>query len=1195
MGLKQKRKQVNDANQTMHCGNGCKVLISIALGLLSLVLSPYGINVKMGDVVISYPWTIVLPIFTSMAFGWRYGLIASIAGAAWFPFLLWPDNGWANILTAIIYLITFTFVGVSDPKTEKTLDHRISAKKFTVIFFSCLMLLFGYLFVFNPLLSLNPAFWTNKTLLHLDKSLLLIFFIKDAINLFISFIISETLLRQPFLRRLLGLPMKTFMKVNGQILIMIACSILVLWLVFIGLDHALLGGHDGFLDGHITLAFIILMLAGFLAARTIMFFTEKQLISEELILESEQSLKLQFQLMPDACIVWNTDKTIRSWNPGAEKIFGYTADEVIGKLGSETIVPKTAQVDGIWEKVLVDKVIALNVNENVTKGGEIILCDWANSPLEDHAGNMTGVISIVKDVTEKVKIEEMLQFLAQKGSSISGQDFLTELVLYMGEFLGADYIIIDTIVENGKSAKTLALYTNGDIGQNFEYKLAGTPCEIVMDKTFCIYPQSLQSHFPQDELLVTMQAESYIGVLLWDSKGQPIGLIAIMNKKAFSNVDFYKTILKLVATRVGVEIERFNFEASLQKSQYFFKESQRTAHIGSYIADFKVGLWESSEILDQIFGIDEHYVRSVPGWIDIVHPADQESMTQYLQEEVIGKRLPFNKEYRIVRKSDGVTRWVSGYGQAAFDEAGNIISLIGTIQDITDRKGLEHSLKGSLALLDSSLESTADGILIVDNLGRVTKCNQKFKQIWGISDELILNQDDSQLTGAMLPQLSAPDQFLEKNKYLYDHPDESSFDQLEFIDGRTIERYSQSHRVNDEVVGRVWSFRDISDRKRAENKLMESEIKLSTLFSAMTEMVVLHEVVFNETGVPVNYRIVDCNDAYTEITGISREDALGKLATEVYQTDSPPYFQEFTKVGITGEPYEYTTYYAPMDKHFLISVVSPQKNSFATITTDITAIQQIQEVIHAKNKELENYLYVASHDLRSPLVNIQGFSQRLQKQTDAIKSYLQAVDLPSDTQSDLDAITLEGIPKTLGFISANVQKMDTLINGLLQISRTGRIKLTISKIDMNQLVNNIVAAYQYQISEKRVAVEVENLPACYGDEAQLNQLFSNLIENALKYADAIRPLSLYIKGQTHYNKVIYSIQDTGIGIPDRHIEKIWEVFYRVDSSLPGSGEGIGLSLVKRITDKHKGRVWVQSKPGAGSTFFVELQKTKFTE
>jgi len=277
----------------------------------------------------------------------------------------------------------------------------------------------------------------------------------------------------------------------------------------------------------------------------------------------------------------------------------------------------------------------------------------------------------------------------------------------------------------------------------------------------------------------------------------------------------------------------------------------------------------------------------------------------------------------------------------------------------------------------------------------------------------------------------------------------------------------------------------------------------------------------------------------------------------------------------------------------MISAVSLRKNHFATIITDITNLQQMQEVLVAKNKELENFLYITSHDLRSPLVNIQGFSHRLQKQAEIIKTMLLECTYDSESKAGIETIINEGIPKSLKFILSNIEKMDTLINGLLQISRTGRIVLFICKLNMRKLFDSVIIAHNFQLSELGAKVVLGDLPDCYGDESQLNQLFSNIIDNAIKYHDPKRQLVLEISASVHYDKVTYRIKDSGIGISPRHLGKIWDVFFRVDSRDPNAGEGLGLSLAKRIVDNHQGRIWAESEEGVGTVFYVELQKKKF--
>jgi signal transduction histidine kinase len=148
---------------------------------------------------------------------------------------------------------------------------------------------------------------------------------------------------------------------------------------------------------------------------------------------------------------------------------------------------------------------------------------------------------------------------------------------------------------------------------------------------------------------------------------------------------------------------------------------------------------------------------------------------------------------------------------------------------------------------------------------------------------------------------------------------------------------------------------------------------------------------------------------------------------------------------------------------------------------------------------------------------------------------------------------------------------------------------------MNELLKTIITGLNYQIVETSSTVIVEQLNDCYGDENQLNQLFTNIIGNAIKYRDKNRKMTINISSSVQFNRVSYAISDSGIGIAQRHLERIWDIFYRVDSGSPEAGDGIGLSLAKRIAEKHKGKIRAESEEGAGSTFFIELPKNAFVE
>jgi signal transduction histidine kinase len=221
------------------------------------------------------------------------------------------------------------------------------------------------------------------------------------------------------------------------------------------------------------------------------------------------------------------------------------------------------------------------------------------------------------------------------------------------------------------------------------------------------------------------------------------------------------------------------------------------------------------------------------------------------------------------------------------------------------------------------------------------------------------------------------------------------------------------------------------------------------------------------------------------------------------------------------------------------------------------------ELEHA-NDELKEFAYVASHDLTEPLRTIAGFVQLLKRRY----------------EGQLD----DSADEFIGFIVDGTERMQALINGLLSYSRTGRSELVQARVDLNDTVNHALGATAAAIAQVGADVEHSSLPVVGGDAAQLSRLFENLISNAVKFRrEGVKPV-IKIGAEERGGAWHFFVLDNGIGIEERHRERIFNVFERLHGAGEYQGTGIGLSICKKVVEKHGGRIWVEETPGGGSTF-----------
>ncbi|MEC4673012.1 MAG: HAMP domain-containing sensor histidine kinase [Nitrospirota bacterium] len=250
------------------------------------------------------------------------------------------------------------------------------------------------------------------------------------------------------------------------------------------------------------------------------------------------------------------------------------------------------------------------------------------------------------------------------------------------------------------------------------------------------------------------------------------------------------------------------------------------------------------------------------------------------------------------------------------------------------------------------------------------------------------------------------------------------------------------------------------------------------------------------------------------------------------------------------------------------------------------ALANLNQTLIRQNQELETILSVTSHDLRSPLVNVQGFGKELAKACVSLRAICEQEMSDSQKQAMISIVD-QDIPEALHYIQAGTKKMETLLQGVLRLGRLGRLTLRNEQLDMNEMMAGIVAGMEYQLKEKEVTLQINDLPRCVGDVTLINQLFCNLLDNACKYLDPSRPGIIQIYGIRNGEWATYTVKDNGMGIHTEHQDKIFQLFYRLNPSAI-RGDGLGLTIVKRIIDRHHGIIKLESFPGTGTSFTISL-------
>jgi len=415
-----------------------------------------------------------------------------------------------------------------------------------------------------------------------------------------------------------------------------------------------------------------------------------------------------------------------------------------------------------------------------------------------------------------------------------------------------------------------------------------------------------------------------------------------------------------------------------------------------------------------------------------------------------------------------------------------------------------------------------------------------------------------------------------------------------------MKQYSKLSRA--ELIERLEEFEKqhakfyaaASKENVAASALADSAERLRAILDTAVEGI----ITIDDRGV-----IESMNQAAEKTFGWKAREVIGKnvsvLMPSPYKEQHDDYLANYLRTGhakiigigreVIGQRKDGSLF--PMD--LAVSEVRLAKRRlFTGFVRDITERKRAEEKLESlaqslaeKNKELETIVYVASHDLRSPLVNIQGFSKELTTSCEKLREKLTKSNPVED--DEVGALITQEIPESIEFIQAGVAKIDALLSGFLRYSRLGRAAIKIERLDMDALLANVTQAMEFQVQRAAAKLEVGKLPDCLGDAVQVSQVFSNLLDNAIKYLDPKRAGMISVSGRVEDGRAFYEVRDNGIGIAEEHQPKVFEIFHRLNPG-SGEGEGLGLTIAQRVLERQNGKIWVESQPGKGSAFFVSL-------
>ena len=598
-------------------------------------------------------------------------------------------------------------------------------------------------------------------------------------------------------------------------------------------------------------------------------------------------------------------------------------------------------------------------------------------------------------------------------------------------------------------------------------------------------------------------------------------------------------------------------------------------------------IYRNKEGFEKVFGFDDTINLEEMQMDDYVHPDDKDRIQKSLKEIIKDpQQNNFCFEYAFL-SPNGNSLYIEDRGFILRTKNGVAKRIIGAATNVTKRNTFENSLQDAYSNLQAVLESTGDGSLVVDD-GKVVNYNKKFAELWSLPNNVLAKKDDEALLNFVTNQLVDPEKWLTRVRQLYAQPETNSLDIITLKDGRTFERYSQPKLMNGENKGRVWSFRDITERINADKEKQQ----LFALIETSREIIAFGDLSGKPSFVNKAARELLGVDENTDLSTIHFFDFFAKKDMENYSNGSNTLFDEdgrwekdTTLINIKTKE-EIAVY---MSAFVIRDNITKKAIGLGLVGLDIDEREKIKNELIVAKEEAEKlsgfkdqFLANMSHEIRTPLSGIIGFTKILLRGniTEKQKEQLTTIKISSDI-------------------------LLVVINDILDLAKieAGKMILEETELNVRHLTNSILSTFELRLQEKEQTLHTyfdESIPECVlGDPVRINQILLNLVGNAIKFTNKGGAINVYVNLLKQDDDTVileFIISDTGIGILEEKIENIFDPFIQSNSNTSRlyGGSGLGLNIVKQLIDLMKGTITVKSQLHVGSTFTlnIPLKQTK---